>query len=376
MATLSSSWGRVAYALFGRREHHVRARDQSQVVEALERLPLGGSDLRQRLEVAAFRRDQGWAGFADLFVHSPLAGVVWVPLAGMIIFGGPRLSTGFVALILTFFTVGMWRTLLHRLLIARLVGPLMTIFTAFMWWTAVSDRSQSAVSPAVAQSSVGVLVFGSLPAVFWFYRKWRNSVREQAHAYDALAILGVRVADRIHGERHLWHQSGRVRRWCELLENFAVAAAVGLALRDRVDPVDTGLRRQLRDEASRVAEAVRSHKSVLVTANCVEDVERVVESLVSGIDALVREDRAALLVNAPDLPSRTSRLRTMAPRLLPGAVVIGLSFALPLVPGIPPAVESSARWMCVLVGASMILSASPEAQGAVRDVLGKALPFK
>ncbi|UXX94158.1 hypothetical protein N7U49_22490 [Streptomyces sp. AD2-2] len=305
-----------------------------------------------------------------------MAFVVWLPLAGMIVFGGPQLSTGFTAGLLTFCAVATWRSLLHRLLIARLVAPLTAVIAAYAWWAAYSFKSEPSISPAIARFSVLVLMFGSFPSIVWFYRKWRISVREQAHAYDALAISGVRVVDTIYGERHLIHQGRRVRQWCELLENFAVEVAVGLALRDRVDPVDTGLRHHLRDEALRVAEAVRSHKKVLVTANCVEDVERVVDSLVSGIDALVREDRAALLVNAPDLPSRTSRLRTMVARLLPGVVVIGVSFALPLIPGIPPAVESSAHWMLVLVGASLILSSSPEAAGAVRDVLGKALPFK
>lgn len=233
-----------------------------------------------------------------------------------------------------------------------------------------------AISPSIALFSVLVLTLGSLPATIWLYRKWRRSARQQSHAYDALAMTVIHVVDVIHGERHRWHHGKHVRRWCELLENFAVEVTIYLSLKDRVDPADTGLRRQLREEAMRVAEAIRSHKRVLVTASCIEDVERVTNSLVCGIDALVREDQAALLANAPDLPSRVNRLRAMIARILPGAVVIGIAVVLPLVPGIPPAAENSARWMLALVRISMILSSSPEAVGTVRDVLGKALPFK
>ncbi|MFE6699282.1 hypothetical protein [Streptomyces sp. NPDC057718] len=302
--------------------------------------------------------------------------MIWLPIAGMVIFGGMRISMIFTAVMFTCCTVMMWRTFFHRVLFARLIVPLTAFLAALMWWMVYVSEPGFSISPSIALFSFLVLMLGSLPAIIWLYRKWRHSDRQQAHAYDALAMAAVHVVDVIHGERHLWHHGKRIRRWCELLENFAVEVTTCLSLKDRVDPADTGLRRELREEALRVAEAIRLHKRALVTASCIEDVERVVNSLICGIDDLVREDRAALLVNAPDLPSRISRLRTMGARLLPGIVVIGISVVLPLVPGIPPDAESSARWMLALVGASMILSSSPEAVGAVRDVLGRSLPFK
>ncbi|OCC14068.1 hypothetical protein A3Q37_00341 [Streptomyces sp. PTY087I2] len=376
MTTVTSGWGRVGHWLFGRTENRVRARADQSISEALERIPLAGPDLRERLEAAACRRDEGGERFVAMFIYSPLAFVIWIPLAGMAVFGGARLFMIFTAVIFTCFTVMTWRTVLHRLLFARLVFPLTAFLAVLMWGMVYSSEPGLVISSSIALFSMLVLVLGSLPAVIWLYRKWRNSARQQAHAYDALAMAAVHVVDVIHGERHRWHHGKQVRRWCELLENFAVEATVCLSLKDRVDPADTGLRRELREEALRVAEAIRLHKRVLVTANCTEDVDGVVESLVRGIDALVREDRSALLANAPDLPSTANRLRVAGARLLPGAVVIGSAFALPLVPGIPPSVEESARWMLALVGASMILSSSPEAVGTVRDVLGKVLPFK
>ncbi|MEV5943420.1 hypothetical protein [Streptomyces sp. NPDC051994] len=373
MTTMPSSLGVVGYWLFGRTEHRVRAREHLSVVASLGRIPLGSADLRRRLEIAAWRRDEGGARFGSLFIYSPLAFVVWLPLIGVIIFGGARLATFLTALMFTFCTMVLWRTLLHRVLFARMLVPLVALVAAFGWWAAYNSESGLVISPAIARFSALLLVFGSLPGVIWFYRRWRRAAREQAHAYDALAIAAVHVVDAIHGERLLWRHSRKVRRWCEKLENLAVEATACLALKERVDPLDTGLRRELRDEALRVAEAIRLHKRALVTASCVEDVERVIESLIYGIDALVCDDRAALLVNAPDLPSRTSRLRAMVTRLIPGAVLIGIAAALPLIPGIPPTAETSARWVLLLVGASSILSSSPDTAGHVRDVLGKLL---
>ncbi|NEC21839.1 hypothetical protein [Streptomyces parvus] len=380
MTTAPSRVGLMMHWLFGRGEHRWRANDELEISAALRRIPLdAASDLRQRVEIAARRRDEGAARFLALFIYSPLGLVVWLPLVGVITFGGTRLISVFTAAMFTACTVGLWRTLLYRVLLARLVMPLVALITAYAWWVVYRMDSGAAgfsgFSPAVARFSVVVLIFGSLPGLFWFYRKWRRSVRAQAHAYDVLAVAVLHVADRIHEERHLWRRDAKVRRWCESLESLAVEAARCLTLRERVDPADTGLRSELRDEALRVAEAIRLHKRALVTAVSAEDVERVVAALINGLDALVREDRAALLANAPDVPSRASRLRAAGARLLPGVVLIGVAWALPLIPGIPPTAESSARWMLLVVGVTSILS-SPDAAGHVRDVLGKALPFK
>ncbi|MFJ6011403.1 hypothetical protein [Streptomyces sp. NPDC092952] len=377
MTTAPSRVGVVMHWLFGRGEHRWRVADELQISAALGRIPLdAGSGLRRRVEAAGRRRDEGGARFLALFIYSPLGFVVWLPLIGMITFGSTRLISVFTALIFTTCTVGLWRTLLYRVLLARMMVPLVALISAYTWWVVYSmDSGMAGLSPPVARFSILVLIFGSLPGTFWFYRKWRRSVRVEAHAYDVLAIAVLHVADRIYEERNLWRRGAKVRQWCGSLENLAVEAARYLALRERIDPADAGLRSELRDEALRVGESIRLHKRALVTAVSAEDVERVVASLVNGIDALVREDRAALLANAPGLPSRASRLRAAGARVLPGVVLIGIAWALPLIPGISHTAESSARLMLLVLGVTSILS-SPDAAGHVRDVLGKALPFK
>ena len=378
MTTTLSRMSVAGHWLFGRSEHGWRAHDELMVSEALGRIPLdSGSGLRQQVEIAARRRDEGLVRFLALFIYSPLAFTVWLPLAGVIIFGSTRLISVGTALTFTAGTVGVWRTLLHRVLLARLAVPLMASVTVYAWWVAYSIKPEMAgLSPTLAKFSALILVMGSLPGVFWFCRRWRRSVRTEAHAYDVVVVSALHAIDRIHRSRHLWWRSAQVRRWCESLEGLAVEASRYLALRERIDPADVGLRRELREEALRVAEAIRLHKRALVTAACVGDVDRVVVSLIHALDALVREDRAALLANAPDLPTRATRLRAMVARLLPGIVLIGVALALPLIPGIPPAAENSARVMLLVLGASAILSSGPEVAGHLRDVLGRALPFK
>uniref|UniRef100_A0AAU2UXF6 Type II secretion system protein GspF domain-containing protein n=1 Tax=Streptomyces sp. NBC_00003 TaxID=2903608 RepID=A0AAU2UXF6_9ACTN len=223
-----------------------------------------------------------------------------------------------------------------------------------------------------------MLVFVAIPFLFYLSHKYARSARARCHPHDLLLINAVRAAGVISKERDGWRTAPFVRNAHGALEALAVRAQLSLALKGRVDAVDFGLRRELRLEAQRVAASIRSLKPTISTASGPESVDRVLQSLINGIEAIAKIDRQALLDGAPPLPSGVSRLRAAAARMLPGAVLIGASFLVPLIPAISADghVASTVRWTLLITGVTWIVSASSEATGRVGDVLGKAMPFK
>ncbi|GGN51632.1 hypothetical protein GCM10012285_41930 [Streptomyces kronopolitis] len=103
-----------------------------------------------------------------------------------------------------------------------------------------------------------------------------------------------------------------------------------------------------------------------------------VRSLIHGVEAIAKYDREALLANAPELPTAAGRVQALVRRLVPGIVLIGLGIVLPLLPILAghAARADAVRWTLLVLGATSLLSASPEVSGRVSDVLGKALPFR
>lgn len=192
--------------------------------------------------------------------------------------------------------------------------------------------------------------------------------------YDRLVVLTVSAAAHVHELTRGRLVPQHSRRLCRMLEQLARAAEYDLTLPRRAP---LRIRRTLRGEALRVAAVYRAHHRPLVLARNAHDADAVVASLLTAVDALIREDRAALLANAPDEVTPRNLARRIAARTLPGSALILSGVFLPFVPAVAQqeAVASSLRWTLVVAGV-LTLVAGSDVASRVTGPLDKALPWK
>ncbi|MFJ5029505.1 hypothetical protein ACIQB5_15575 [Streptomyces sp. NPDC088560] len=359
-----------------------RVRNVSQTLDAFDALPVEPMERKRELRVlvesAAVRHWTWQMRFALHFGLTPMILIATFPASLVWFFGSERARYGIFACAATLVLASIWETALFRTLGARVFFLLPAGLGAYFWVMMVRASSNSGHKSVIALVGMVILVFVSIPVLFYLSRKYARSARVRCHPHDFLLISAVLAAGVVGRGRDKWRSTLFVRNAHGALEALAVRAHLSLALKGRVDVLDFGLRRELRLEAQRVAASIRSLKSTISTASGPESVDRVLESLINGIEAIAKIDRQALLDGAPPLPSGVSRLRAAAARILPGAVLVGAAFLVPLIPAIAANghVASTVRWTLLVTGVTWIVSASSEATGRVGDVLGKVLPFK
>lgn len=134
----------------------------------------------------------------------------------------------------------------------------------------------------------------------------------------------------------------------------------------------------IRDEAQRMAEVFRNHKSALAKVSRFEDVDAIPESMLAGVKALAIGDTCALLENAPDRITRSDRLRRFAVWILPPVMLISAGLLLPLIPAVASqgVAVGSLRWSLIIAGVLSVVAAQKDVAARVNDTLGKAMTWK
>ncbi|MFJ4517454.1 hypothetical protein [Streptomyces sp. NPDC088816] len=199
-------------------------------------------------------------------------------------------------------------------------------------------------------------------------------INRRCWPYDGLTLFTVRAVARIAEGRERWWSEPMVRRSCRELEGIAMRAEVALARSGSL------LRRsplayEMKDEALRVAEVFRAHQRHLATGRSAEDVDRIVDSLVCAVEALLAGDRAALLANAPERAPRVTLLRRVWSRIWPAASLVAAGVVLPMLPQVSgsPGAESL---RIILIVSGLWKLVSTEDAGQVSGLLEKVLPWK
>ncbi|MET8579356.1 hypothetical protein ABZX39_00535 [Streptomyces collinus] len=216
-----------------------------------------------------------------------------------------------------------------------------------------------------------MIQFFSTLEVFWQARRFD----ERCRPYDGLALAVVSSTERIAKNRDRFGSAREVRAWCLELEAIAARAENVLALRSNTPARSRSLRRELKDEAARIAEVFRNCERPLVMAYKATDIDAVVDSLLVTLEALLVGDRSALLARAPEeVPTRTLLRRAWA-RLWPPVVLIAAGIVLPLVPPVDgsPA-ELSLKVSLIALGVLKLVA--PQVSDQVGGLLDKALSGK
>ncbi|MFE0187557.1 hypothetical protein [Streptomyces sp. NPDC058989] len=355
----------------------------SDTLAAFDALPIEPQErryeLRELVRQAAKRHWNHRMSFWLRFCVTPQMLLATGPLSIIGIFGGAWWRFVTMAVIVTLAATLMREAALHRTLLAKVFFAGTATWALFQW-TMVTFLFDSAGGDMSMASTVALAVLGlvSTPILVWQARACRFEAREDSNPYDELLTTAIMATAAVYRGRGRWRSASSKRAGSQALERLAVRARLCLALRECVDPADRALRRELRTEALRIAETIRKHKKDITIAKSRDDVDAVVTKLINTAEAIAKSDRAALLADAPELPSAVSRVRAAMTRIIPGAVLIGASFLLPHLSVLAgnEARADAVQWTLLAIGGTWILSASADAGTRVGDVLGRSLPFK
>jgi hypothetical protein len=192
---------------------------------------------------------------------------------------------------------------------------------------------------------------------------------------DRLMILTVTAAADIHARTRRRLNYFDSHWLCAELERLAYVAERDLTLPFRAP---RRVRRELQEEALRIAAVYRAHQKPLALVRRPQDADPLVASLLSAADALAAGDRAALLANAPDHVTRPNVIRRLVSRVWPAIVLIGSGALLPLIPPVarqPDAVTTSLRTFLIITGVLTLLAGTDTAN-RVASPLDKVLPWR
>ena len=367
--------------ILGRGAEQFRRGEVLSTMQAFSGLPLNMSPEAKRelgagVEAAASRNmDLRLRLFSQL--RTPLIFLLTFPFVSLGFFSSRRVGYFTMALL---FTLGLGlirKAIRHRTLTAKVLTVNVTVLMSYLWVLGFRTPQNRVAVPSIPLAGILCGLFVTLPVFVSLLWTQRRRVRRLAHPNDDLVPLAVAAAATLHDKRESWYSAQVCREWCRRLEILAVEAQFSLAAEDRVDRAEIGLRREMREDARRVAEVMRSQKRVLQRARGVQDVDEMVQSLIVCLKALVENDWTTLLENAEPAPSGASRFRRLVVRALPGLTLVAIGLLLPHFPGLGHRNGvADGQLMLVISGATWVATASNEAAGQVRDVLGKLLPFK
>ncbi|MGA5363926.1 hypothetical protein [Streptomyces purpurascens] len=223
------------------------------------------------------------------------------------------------------------------------------------------------VAPALA------LLGGGLAA--WLYvwvasalRKWVT--RPVLRPYDLLLLALVDACAETHTHRSTWF----LRRSRKVVERALGKAArhAEIAVPASIFP---GGRGPARADTQRLASVIRRHRTPIARASGPASFDLVVQSLSSGVLALIDDDWEALTAAAPPVTA-LSRLRRVAAAVWPAAVLVAAAVALPWIPAVAqaPAVADGVRVTLIITAVlGLVLPRESSAKTSILDAFDKAM---
>jgi hypothetical protein len=130
-------------------------------------------------------------------------------------------------------------------------------------------------------------------------------------------------------------------------------------------------RARIRRDHARVGAAIRAHSTALASLRSAAEFERMRQSLRTGLLLVARGDWNELLTDSPEITA-VSRIRSIARRTVPSAVVAAFGVAIPLLPGVGAA-GGSIRVLLLATAVLMLMPGGDTAGPVVREGLSRAL---
>ncbi|MFF0714698.1 hypothetical protein ACWEVM_26985 [Streptomyces bauhiniae] len=191
--------------------------------------------------------------------------------------------------------------------------------------------------------------------------------------YDRTAEAMLETAALISRSRTMWHSSKVSRRAVLAVEDLARTCQSTLALRSRIGRWNADIFSQTAVEALRVAHVVREHKKPIVCASAPQDFDDVAASLVSGLTALLSNDRDKLLENAPAAIFK-DRVKEILRYVFPVVLLTAAATFLPMVPPISgqEKIADSIRLTFIVAAVLALVAPRSDSSTKILDVLSKA----
>ncbi|MEU2058963.1 hypothetical protein [Streptomyces sp. NPDC013455] len=361
-------------------------------------LPFGDArrraDLRPRLIYAAVRRNYAELPFADVMTFTSGAALL-AACAASLYFAGVRpdgavqgllaavcagLGVTLVLIVLFRFSRGDTRVyLLSHLLLATSVQIIAA--SAALWFGSPYLGGR----PSYARSAVDGLALGLVVAGCWvwfmtllaYLVSYSRRRTRRTHRYDAALLRWVDATALVWFHRGRIHHP-KVSTMCAVsIERAARSAESAARSSDVLHLLEPHQKAEIRTESLRISEVFRAHKAALLRIGNHDDLDRLVESMLAGVEALATGDREALLANAPEEIPRSNRIRRFFLWVLPPALLISAGILLPLIPAISSnAAAQSLRWSLVVAGVLSLVAAQKDVATRINDTFGKAITWK
>ncbi|MEU6274705.1 hypothetical protein ABZ871_20175 [Streptomyces populi] len=205
----------------------------------------------------------------------------------------------------------------------------------------------------------------------------RRRLGTTGNIYGRAARSTLETAAYIARNKTRWDSSRVSRKAVAAIEDLARAYQDTLALRSRIGLWHADVFSQTATEALRIAHLVRGHKKLIVCASAETDFQRVAESLTGGLTALLENDRATLLANAPEA-TRKENLKILIKHLMPVVLFTSAAIVLPMIPPISnqEKIAESVRLTLIVAAVLSLVAPRNDSSARILDIVGKAMPSK
>lgn len=167
----------------------------------------------------------------------------------------------------------------------------------------------------------------------------------------------------------IWDRPDVGRFLINRFEDVARTAERIVRIERRVPLTELQLRTQVRADSLRLAAVFRLHKTAMAEARSPSEYTKILNSLASGLTAMMREDWSTLLANAPEQVRAHPALTAWASTRLAPALVLGALAA--VLPEFAP-FQSSAELLRISLGLYAVVTAIPR-QDSTIDLVGNLI---
>ncbi|MFF4903106.1 hypothetical protein [Streptomyces sp. NPDC001068] len=206
----------------------------------------------------------------------------------------------------------------------------------------------------------------------WFELWVTRLAESDSHPLDRAGLEMLEFASVLHEERKSWPDDSRCRSWCRAHRKLRRRVSKYFSLTTRATTRD--LRAEFRDQGRRLAVVLSENEVRLVAAGSVHDVQGVIDSLVDASAALLRNDRAHLLRDAPPPTPQAKRIKEIfTQRIIPGVLLIAAAFSISRAPGLADYDTHPVQLALAAAGILQIITTNKDVAGRINENFGKAV---
>jgi len=190
-------------------------------------------------------------------------------------------------------------------------------------WLFTTERESLGVGVALVFGGFIVMTEAAIEAVVFRV--------DEPHVLDTLIVETAFIVVTMAEMAPAWRRADVSRYFIDRFEHLAVTVE-NLPLARRVPLLQVGLHGKVHRPVKRLSGVIRAHKRAIAEVASREAYDRILNSLVAGFMAMVREDWSMLLANTESVNLRRWYLGYIPKNLIPAFVLASVAIVLPWLP--------------------------------------------